>query len=258
MTDHLQDPSSASYSEGEWELRVKLAHCYHLVDFFGWTETIFNHISARLPGPDNHYLVNPFGLNYSEVTPQNLLKVDLQGNKLQASEFDANPAGFALHSAVHGARDDIHCLIHTHTTAVSAVAQKRSGFTHDSFYGAQLTGRIGYHPFEGITLFADEKERMLNSLGDKHILVLQNHGIAVGEKDIERAFFLLWTVQRAAEIQALASSMQGENTPLPPAVSERCADLTAMLIRDSGFAEKFFNAMVRKMKEKNAGARAER
>lgn len=234
-------------SQEEWELRTKLAQCYQLVDYFGWTETIFNHISARLSGEENHYLVNPFGLNYSEITPENLLKVDLEGHKVEPSEYDANPAGFALHSAVHGARHDIRCLIHTHTTPISAVVQKKNGFASDNFYGAQLFGRIGYHTFEGITLFAEEKQRMIESLGDKHILVLRNHGIAVGESSIEKAFFLLWTVQRAAEIQCQAGALGGEDYPLQQEVKQKCADLTAMLIRDSGFAIKFFNAMVRKM-----------
>lgn len=234
-------------SDQEWALRCELAACYHLVDYMGWTETIFNHISARLPGPAHHYLVNPFGLNYTEVTPANLLKVDLDGNKLEDSPYEANPAGFALHSAIHGARDDIHCVIHTHTTEVSAIAQKKRGFSHNDFYGAQLFGRCGYHDFEGITLFADEKSRMLASLGDKHILVLRNHGIAVGESSIAKTFFLLWTVQRAAEIQCKAEAMQGEDTILPDEIRQKCADLTAMLIRDSGFAQKFFDGMVRKM-----------
>lgn len=234
-------------SQEEWELRVKLAHCYHLIDFFGWTETIFNHISARLPGDEHYYLVNPFGLNYNEVTPENLLKVDLHGQKVIPSEYDGNPAGFALHSAVHSARDDIRCLIHTHTTPISAVVQKKSGFKYDSFYGAQLYGSVGYHTFEGITLFAEEKERMIENLGNNHILVLRNHGIAVGESSIEKTFFLLWTVQRAAEIQCQADAMSGEDVLLHEDIKVKCADLTAMLIRESGFANKFFDAMVRKM-----------
>ena len=234
-------------SDTEWQLRVKLAHCYHLIDHFGWTETIFNHISARLPGDEHYYLVNPFGLNYTEVTPENLLKVDLAGNKVIASEYDANPAGFALHSAVHGARDDIRCLIHTHTTPISAIAQKKDGFKNDNFYGAQLYGRVGYHTFEGITLFDDEKKRMIESLADHHILVLRNHGVAVGESSIEKAFFLLWSVQRAAEIQCQADSMRGEDVALEDSVKQKCADLTQMLIKESSFADKFFNAMVRKM-----------
>src|SRR5690606_1974188 len=113
-----------------------------------------------------------------------------------------------------------------------------------------LFGRIGYHNFEGITLFEDEKQRMIDSLGEHHILVLRNHGIAVGESSIEKAFFLLWTVQRAAEIQCQADAMQGEDVPLADQIQQKCADLTQMLIRDSGFADKFFNAMVRKMQEK--------
>ena len=245
MSDTMNRPQHIS--EEEWALRIKLAHCYHLVDFFGWTETIFNHISARLMEQDGEYLVNPFGLNYTEITPANLIKVDVDGNKLDDSPYDANPAGFALHGALHTARDDMHCVIHTHTNPISAIAMKKAGFSHNDFYGAQLYGRVGYHDFEGITLFQDEKDRMLASLGDKHILVLRNHGIAVGEMDIERTFFLLWTVQRAAEIQVTAGALGGDDVVLEEAISQKCADLTQMLIKDSGFAVKFFDAMVRKM-----------
>ena len=237
----------ADCGEAEWGLRVQLAQCYRVVDFLGWTEMIFNHISLRLPGPEGHYLVNPFGLNYDEVTPANLLKVAQDGTLVAPSDHPANPAGFALHSAIHGARDDIHCVIHTHTTPISAVAMKRRGFAHDDFYGAQLFGRIGYHDFEGITLFADEKARMLKSLGDKHVLVLRNHGVAVCERDIPRAFFLLWTVQRAAEIQCQAGALGGADVELTGTVRQRCADLTQQLIRDDGFAAKFFDALVRRM-----------
>ncbi len=234
-------------SDAEWALRVQLTHCYRLIDYLGWTEMIFNHISVRLPGPQHLYLVNPFGLNYDEVTPENLLKIDLAGNLIEPSCYRANPAGFALHSAIHGARDDLQCVIHTHTTPISAVASKQAGFTHNNFYGAQLFGRIGYHPFEGITLFVEEKERMIASLGDKNILVLRNHGVAVCERDIARAFFLLWTVQRAAEIQCASDAMAGEDVPLTAVIGQRCADLTAQLITGNDFAVLFFDALVRKM-----------
>lgn len=245
MSNTMTKP--AHISDEEWALRIKLAHCYHLVDYFGWTETIFNHISARLPHIEGEYLVNPFGLNYTEITPANLIKVDVDGNKLDDSPYDGNPAGFALHGAIHAAREDVHCVIHTHTNEVSAVAHKKRGFTHHDFYGAQLYGRVGYHEFEGITLFQEEKVRMLQSLGDKHVLVLRNHGIAVGEMDIERTFFLLWTVQRAAEIQVTAGALGGEDNEIKEEVSQKCASLTQMLIKESGFADKFFKAMVRKM-----------
>jgi len=234
-------------SDLEWALRIQLTHCYRLVDYLGWTEMIFNHISARVPGPENHYLVNPFALNYNEVLPSNLLKVGLDGQLVEPSEYKANPAGFALHSAIHGARADLHCVIHTHTTPISAVTMKKSGFEHNDFYGAQLFGRVGYHDFEGITLFAEEKGRMLASLGSKHILVLRNHGVAVCESDIQRAFFLLWTVQRAAEIQSAGRAMGGEDIQLSDEVRQKCADLTGQLIRNDGFAVLFFDAIVRKM-----------
>lgn len=233
-------------SDAEWALRVRLAHCYRLVDDFGWGETIFNHISMRVPGAP-HYLVNPFGLNYNEVTPANLLKIDLNSELVEPSRYKANPAGFALHSAIHGARDDLHCVIHTHTTPISAVTMKQAGFEHNDFYGAQLFGRIGYHDFEGITLFADERKRIVRNLGDKHILVLRNHGVAVCESDIARAFFLLWTVQRAAEIQSAGRAMAGEDQQLSDAVRQKCADLTQRLIREEGFAALFFDAAVRRM-----------
>lgn len=234
-------------SEEEWKLRCDLAECYHLIDYMGWSETIFNHISARLPGPHHQYLVNPFGLNYIEITPANLLKVDLNGQKVDPSPYDANPASFALHGALHEARDDIRCIIHTHTTPISAIMQKRKGFDNNNFYGAQLYGRVGYHTFEGITLYDDEKPRMIASLGQKHILALRNHGIAVAEGSIAKAFFLLWTVQRAAEVQCAAAAIPGEDTPLPEAVQQKCTEQTEMLIRESDFANKFFDGLVRKM-----------
>ncbi|CAN5587935.1 class II aldolase/adducin family protein [soil metagenome] len=247
------DMRPANCSDEEWALRCQLADGYHLIDFFGWTETIFNHISVRLPGNEGHYLVNPFGLNYDEITPGNLLKVGQDGKLLEPSPYEANPAGFALHSAIHGAREDAHCVVHTHTTPISAIALKRAGFGHDDFYGAQLTGRIGYHTFEGITLFEDEKVRMLESLGNKHILVLRNHGVAVCEADIPRTFFLLWTVQRAAEVQCLALSMAGDNVALPTEIGERCASLTEQLISGNHeFAQKWFAAMVRKSRARRA------
>lgn len=234
------------WTEEERALRVQLAQFYHLVDFFGWTEMIFNHISVRLPGDDHCYLVNPFGLWYNEVTPDNLIKVDLSGHIVEPSTYPANPAAFALHGAIHGARGDVRCVVHTHTTAVSAIALKQQGFGHDDFYGAQLFGRVGYHDFEGITLFADEQSRMVASLGDKDVLVLRNHGVAVCGRDIPRTFMLLWTVQRAAEIQCQAGMLSGRNVELSDPVRRRCVESISTLIDDASFAGKLFDAAVRK------------
>lgn len=231
----------------EYHLRTELALFYHLVDFFGWTEMIFNHISARLPGAEKRYLVNPFGLNYNEVTPDNLLTVDVSGHLIGESNYKPNPAGFALHGAIHTARDDLHCIAHAHTTAMSAVAQKQDGLSHDNFYGAQLSGRVGYHAFEGITLFDDERERMLASLGNGDVLVLRNHGVAVGAADVPRAFMLLWTVQRACEIQCQAGMIRGPDSILSETVREQCVSNSKRLIEEAEFARLFFDAAVRRM-----------
>jgi ribulose-5-phosphate 4-epimerase/fuculose-1-phosphate aldolase len=232
----------------EAELRVQLADFYHLVSYLGWTELIFNHISVRLPGEEHAYLVNPMGLHYDEVTPENLLVVGVDGKLKRESPYKPNPAGFALHGVIHEHRPDVGCVAHTHTTPLSAITMKGFDIDHDSFYGAQLFGRVAYHTFEGITIYNEERERMLASLGDKHVLVLRNHGIAVCEVDIPLTFFLLWTVQRAAEIQCAASSIPGPNSILPVAVKEKCAADAQRLKDNADFATLLFGAMVRKMK----------
>jgi ribulose-5-phosphate 4-epimerase/fuculose-1-phosphate aldolase len=236
----------------EWRLRCELTDFYHLVDFLGWTEMIFNHISMRLPGAEHHYLVNPFGLNYLEITPENLLKVGVDGRLIEPANYPANPAGFALHGAIHETRSDIGCVAHTHTTAVSAVAMKRAGFDHNNFYGAQFFGRVGYHDFEGITLYADERSRMIASLGDKNVLVLRNHGVAVCERDIPTTFSLLWVVQRAAEIQCQAGMIGGDDVALSTAVQERCRDAVADLGSGIRVSRLLFDATVRRMRARTA------
>ena len=244
LSPHAMDPE-------EWRLRCELTDFYHLVDFLGWSEMIFNHISVRLPGAAHHYLVNPFGLNYSEITPENLLKVGVDGCLVEPSDYPGNPAGFALHGAIHESRPDVACVAHTHTTAVSAVAMKRSGFDHNNFYGAQFYGRVGYHDFEGITLYPDERGRMLVSLGDKHVLVLRNHGIAVCERDIPSTFVLLWTVQRAAEIQCQAGALGGEDVLLSETVQRRCRDAVTDLGSGLRVARMVFDATVRRMRSRS-------
>lgn len=232
----------------EQQLREQLTDFYHLVEFLGWSELIFNHISVRLPGPEHHYLVNPFGLNYSEITPDNLVKVGIDGKLVEDNGYAANPAGFALHGCIHGARADVQCVAHTHTHAVSAVAMKEGGLSHDNFYGAQLTGRVAYHEFEGITLYDDERPRMLASLGDKTVLILRNHGVAVCERDIPNTFMLLWLTQRAAEMQCAAGQIPGPDHPLPESVKQRCAEDGKRLADKASFASMVYAATVRRMR----------
>jgi len=234
----------------EWRLRCELTDFYHLVDDLGWTEMIFNHISVRLPGAAHHYLVNPFGLNYFEITPENLLKVGLDGRLVEPAQYPANPAGFALHGAIHAKRPDVACVAHTHTNAVSAVAMKPGGFDYNNFYSAQLFGRVAHHDFEGITLYDDERERMLASLGDKHVLLLRNHGLAVCERDIPLTFFLLWIAQRAAEVQCQAGALGGSDVLLTDSIRQRCRDAAGDLGAGLRVARLVFDAAVRRMRSR--------
>jgi ribulose-5-phosphate 4-epimerase/fuculose-1-phosphate aldolase len=236
----------------ERALRRQLTDFYHLVDHLGWSEMIFNHISVRVPGDTDQYLVNPYGLTYDEITPENLIKVDVDGNIVGQSNYDANPAGFAPHSAIHAHRRDVNCVAHVHTIAISAVANKADGFSHDNFYGAQLTGRIAYHEFEGVTLETDEKERMLASLGDRDILVLRNHGIAICGPDVASTFYWLWFSQRAALIQTLGQAMQGPDNVIPDDVRERCVHDASRMTSVGTAAYLTYEAAVRRMRRDQA------
>ena len=198
----------------EWQRRLELAACYRAFDWLGWTELIYNHITARVPGPERHYLINPYGLWYSEVTASNLVKIDLAGRPVDGSRHPVNLAGFVIHSATHAARGDAHCVIHTHTTAGSAVACKQEGLRYDNFYSAALYGQVAYHAFEGVTTDLAEQPRLVASLGAKAVLILRNPGLLVACPGIPEAFSTYWTLQRACEIQVATDAMQGDNLAL--------------------------------------------
>jgi ribulose-5-phosphate 4-epimerase/fuculose-1-phosphate aldolase len=202
----------------EWRLRLELASCYRVFDHLGWTESIFNHITAKLPGPDHHYLINPFGLLYSEVTARNLVRVDLDGNVVGSADHPVNVAGLVIHSAIHRHRPDAMCIMHTHTTAGMAVACSDAGLRFDNFNSAQLYGQVAYHEFEGITTSVDEQCRIVDSLGDKDVLILRNHGLLVVGKHIPHAFLTMWGLQRACEVQLATDCLAGPPRPLRPGV----------------------------------------
>lgn len=218
MSDKLLRLKPEGMTGEEWQTRLELAAVYRLFDWFGWSELIYNHITARVPGAEHHYLINPYGLWYNEVTATNLVKVDPKGDAVDGSKLPVNRAGFVIHSAIHVAREDAHCVIHTHTTAGSAVAGKKDGLRHDNFYSATLYGSIAYHDFEGVTTDLAEQPRLVKSLGAKPILILRNHGLLVACPSIAKAFHTYWTLQRACEIQVATDSMQGENQRVAQAV----------------------------------------
>lgn len=214
VVDRAQDLCPSGTDPEEWRARVELAACYRVFDALGWTELIFNHITLRVPGGRPEFLINPFGLNYGEITASNLIKVGHDGSPVEPTSHHVNRAGFVIHSAVHAARADAHCVMHTHTTAGMAVACKSAGLGHDDFYGAELFGDVAYHAFEGITVHADEGPRLVASLGRKRVLVLRNHGLLVTGSNVFNAFRWMWTLQRACEVQTMTDSLRGPNEAL--------------------------------------------
>jgi ribulose-5-phosphate 4-epimerase/fuculose-1-phosphate aldolase len=208
---------------------------------------IFNHITVRVPGPERHFLINPYGLSYREVTASNLVKIDIDGRPIGANAYPVNPAGFVIHAAIHGARDDAHCVMHTHTTTGIAVACKTHGLSHDNFYGAQLTGRVAYHDFEGVTVHEDEQPRLLASIGDKNLVILRHHGLLALGPSIEKAFYDLWTLQRACDVQCMVDSLAGPSAALPDAIKHKTRADNALFDKDGRAGRMVFDAMVRRV-----------
>ena len=166
-------------SEQEWKARVDLAAAYRMVAHYGWDDLVFTHISARVPGPEHHFLINPYGMMFDEVTASSLVKVDLQGNKVMESEYDINPAGFVIHSAVHEAREDAQCVMHLHTTAGIAVSTQKEGLLPLSQQSLFALSSISYHEYEGVALNPDEKKRLVADLGTTSFMILRNHGYSL-------------------------------------------------------------------------------
>ena len=218
LSEKLLRMKPAAMGGEEWQVRLELAALYRAFDWLGWTESIYNHITARVSGAGRHYLINPYGLNYNEVTATNLVKVNLAGEAVDGSQYPVNKAGFVIHSAIHAAREDAHCIIHTHTTAGSAVATKKEGLRYDNFYSATLYGQVACHEFEGVTTDLGEQPRLVRSLGAKPILILRNHGLLVACGSIPEAYMTYWTLQRACEIQVATDGMRGDNLPIPQRV----------------------------------------
>ena len=250
LSNSLRRARPAPMSDDEWRLRLELAACYRLVDWIGWNELIFNHITVRVPSPPDkpaRYLINPFGLNYREVTATNLVLIDVDGRKLDDSPFPVNAAGFVIHSAIHAARPDAHCVIHTHTTAGMAVACKQAGLRRDNFYSAILSGRVGYHDFEGITTELSEQPRLVASLGSNDALILRNHGLLVVGAHIPVTFQTMWTLQRACEVQLAADSMAGDNLAIADQVLRAIPDqIKPMQAANARVGEAVFEATLRR------------
>ncbi len=194
-------------NDAEWQARQELAACYRIFDHLGWSESIYNHISLRVPGEDHAFLINPYGLLYSEVCASNLVKIDIDGNKLDGSEWPVNRAGFVQHAHFHRHLDWAHAVCHTHTTAAMAVCSLEGGLQPGNFYSASFAGQLGYHSFEGVAVRDDEAARLLANLGDKRVLMLRNHGPVVLGSTLAEMFYYHWALQRACEVQLATLSM---------------------------------------------------
>ncbi|MBB3860049.1 ribulose-5-phosphate 4-epimerase/fuculose-1-phosphate aldolase [Novosphingobium hassiacum] len=210
--------SNIECSDAEWQARQELAACYRIYDHLGWSESIYNHISLKVPGEDNAFLINPFGLLYCEVTASNLVKIDLDGNKLAHSDYPVNQAGFTQHAYFHRHLPWAHAISHVHTTETMAVCSLAEGLMPINFYACSFTGQVAYHEFEGVTVRAEEGERLLANLGDKRILMLRNHGPVVMARTLQQMFLTQWSLQRACEIQIATLSMGQPVVRVPDAV----------------------------------------
>ena len=212
----LEIPSlEGKVSETEWQLRIDLAAAYRMVASYGWDDLIFTHLSVRIPGPEHHFLLNPYNLMFEEVTASSLIKVDIDGNPVEPTPFITNPAGFTIHSAVHMAREDAHAVMHLHTSHGQAVSAQAEGLLPLTQAAMLVREDLAYHDYEGIAVDLEERDRIVADLGSKNLMLLRNHGtLAVGET-VGEAFIRLYFLERACHAQILALSA-GENVNNPP------------------------------------------
>lgn len=227
-------PVKGQVTTQEWAVRTDLAAAYRLVSRYSWDDLVFTHLSARVPGPDHHFLINPYGMMFSEITASSLVKVDLQGRKVMESPFEINPAGFTIHSAVHEARDDAHCVIHLHTLDGVAVSCQEGGLLPISQQSLFVVADLAYHDYEGIALNPEEKARLVQDLGRKHYFMLRNHGLLTCGSTVADAFLAMYSLQRSCEVQVKAQAGGGKLRHVPQAIIDGIAAQMKVVMQGSG------------------------
>jgi ribulose-5-phosphate 4-epimerase/fuculose-1-phosphate aldolase len=257
-----EKPRLADCTDAEWALRVELAAAYRIIDHFNWTELQSGHVTVRVPGPDRHFLINPYGLLFHEVTASNLVKIDVDGAILSPTPYTINPAGFVIHSAIHTARTDAHCVFHIHTVAGMAVAALECGLMPISMPSTGFYEQVAYHELEGAGSDLALRSKIIADLGDKNVLILRNHGLLTCGPTIAAAFIQMFRLQRACEIQVAAMAC---NTPLhmirPDVSKEAVVEMNNLLDRGAdgrlggGMGAFDFAAMVRLMERKDPSFR---
>jgi ribulose-5-phosphate 4-epimerase/fuculose-1-phosphate aldolase len=233
-------------SPAEWQLRVDLAAAYRLVALYGWSDLIFTHISARIPGPEHQFLINPYGLMFDEITASSLIRVDQQCNKLHDSPHPVNPAGFVIHSAIHEVREDAGCVLHTHTRAGVAVAAQRGGVLPISQQSSFVLASLAYHDYQGVAFRPEEKPSLQADLGDRDYLCLRNHGLLTVGRTIADAFLAMYVFESACQIQVAAQAGGAELIEVNPAILAGTAQ--AMKVQTGGMGGAFaWPALLRKL-----------
>src|ERR1700678_4456371 len=205
-------------SAAEWQVRVNLAAAYRLIALFGWDDLVFTHISARVPGPEHHFLINPYGLMFEEITASSLVKIDLHGKKMTDSPYEINPAGFTIHSCIHAAREDVSCIMHVHSLNGVAVSAQRRGLLPISQQSLFVLASLAYHEYEGVALNPDEQPRLVADLGPSLFLMLRNHGLLTVGSSPAEAFLHLYLFEAACAIQVRAQSGGAELLPIAPTI----------------------------------------
>ncbi len=241
-------------SEQEWQLRVDLAACYRLIALHGWDDLVYTHVSARLPGPEHHFLINPYGLMFDEITASSLVKVDMDCRPLLPTPYPVNPAGFVIHSAIHAVRDDVVCVLHTHTRAGVAVSAQQHGLLPISQQASVVLTSLSYHDYEGIAVRDDEKPRLQRDLGTSRCLILRNHGLLTAAPSVAEAFLSMYALESACQIQIGALS-GGPVISVPPAVLDGVRQAVSVQ-RSALSADATWAALMRKLERRNPGCDA--
>jgi ribulose-5-phosphate 4-epimerase/fuculose-1-phosphate aldolase len=241
-------------SAAEWEQRVHLAACYRLVAAYGWDDLIFTHISARVPGPEHHFLINPYGFLFGEITASSLVKVDLEGRKVLDSPHEVNPAGFTIHSAIHAARDDAQCVLHVHSVNGVAVSAQAGGVLPLSQHSIFVLSSLAYHDYEGVALNDDEKPRLVRDLGDRKFLMLRNHGLLTVGGSVAEAFVAMYFFEAACMMQVRAQAGGGVLRRIGDTIIAGAQAQFKQVTKGAG-AELAWPALLRKLDRTDSGYR---
>lgn len=241
-------------SAEEWQLRVDLAACYRLAAEYRWDDLVFTHISARIPGPEHHFLINPYGLMFEEITASSLVKIDLEANKVMDSPFEINPAGFTIHSAIHAAREDAQCVMHLHSLNGVAISAQKDGLLPISQQSLFVLTSLAYHDYEGVALNEDEKPRLVADLGEANFMILRNHGLLTVADNIPDAFLFMYLLEASCRIQVMAQAGDKELIRVPEKILKGMKEQSAQVTRNAG-GKLAWPGLLRKLDRKDSSFR---